>query len=361
MKNAVADIMQFESHRIIGLLQKVLMALVILIFSAGCKTNANSVYGKCEKIITGSGPEDFVVSVDSGNIFISSHERRHWDVQGEIYIFNTSNGKISVMPRTGEPEGLYFAPHGMDINRNSNILYVISHGRERNDNDHRILAYHIMGNKLVFFGQVSNDSLIVSPNDLAVTPEGNLYITNDAGERGSVLELLTGKKRSSVVYCEIQEKTAGNIWGKCRIAAEGLGMANGVISDNNDYIYVSATRENNLYRYKRNKDGILIERKSVMQGAGLDNLFWMDSEKRKLLVAEHPSSVAFLGHMLFGLDSPSLITMLNLDTGEKTVLYANDGEEISAASGGFVLDKKLFISQVFDNYILACDKSSSGE
>jgi hypothetical protein len=51
--------------------------------------------------------------------------------------------------------------------------------------------------------------------------------------------------------------------------------------------------------------------------------------------------------------SPTQIFRILAD-GTTKEIYANDGEEISAASTGLSYKNKLFISQVFEPFILSC-------
>jgi len=50
--------------------------------------------------------------------------------------------------------------------------------------------------------------------------------------------------------------------------------------------------------------------------------------------------------------SPSVIYEVDTLTGEKSVLFSDDGSLISAASTGLRYGKYLYISQVFDNFVL---------
>ena len=256
------------------------------------------------------------------------------------------------MPRQGEPADLFFAPHGIDYDKNRDRLYVISHGKTQNDPDQRILFYDVKPDFLQFSAQMKNEPALVSPNDLTVTSEGNLYVSNDAGKRGSKWEVLTGKKKSTVAFCNPDKRN--NSGNHCSIAADTLGMANGIITDNS-FLYVATTTEGNLYRYKRNPGGSLNDKQLITRGNGLDNLFWLDDKKESLLVAEHLSNWSFVKHMLFRKKSPSVITLINLKDKNTKTVYANDGSEISAASGGFFYKDQLYISQVFDDFILVCE------
>ena len=72
-----------------------------------------------------------------------------------------------------------------------------------------------------------------------------------------------------------------------------------------------------------------------------------------LVVAGHLKFGKFLKHMKnSNKKSPTAIFTINKDTHETNLLYYNTGEVISAASTGLIYDHKLYIAQVFDNFIL---------
>ncbi len=309
-------------------------------------------YDNCEKITIGAGTEDFALSGDGSTIYVSSHERRGWKVPGEIYSFNIKSRQVKKLARSGEPADLFFAPHGIDIfaKNGEKFLYVVNHGKEMNDADQSIVIYRMVGDALSFVARVRSE-FINSPNDVAVAENGSFYVTNDHGSRGSLWEVFWGLRRSGIAYCTLADLGATNAKATCALAAEGLAMANGPIV-RGEKVYVTATRENALFEFKRRADGSLTEKKKIAEVAGGDNL---SRYERQLITASHTSNWKFFRHASSASNkAPSLIVAADPDTKSVTPLYYNDGSEIPAASGAFIHNGRLFISQVFEDFILEC-------
>ena len=333
---------------------RILPALLVAPLLSFCSSiEIKNRYDRCEKIVIGPGVEDFAL-LEKGNettILVSSHDRRAWKQPGGIFAFNLKTRKATKLDRKNEPNGVFFAPHGIDIFRSGQdtFLYVVNHGVEMDDNDQSILIYALRDGALEFVVQIRDD-LINSPNDLSVTDTGSFYVTNDHGSRGSMWELFWGLKRSKVVYCTLTSFTA-NAGATCRTAAKDIAMANGVLAIGGK-VFVSATREGRVYEFPRNADGSLGEKALVADVSGPDNLFPLD---KQLITASHTSNWKFFRHVSSAENkSPSYI--VSIDPAQKTVagLYFDAGKEISAASGAFVYKRKLYISQVFEDFLLEC-------
>ena len=306
-------------------------------------------YDRCEKITIGPGTEDFALL--GNTIYVSSHERRGWKVAGDIFAFDLKSRKVKKMVRTGEPTNLFFAPHGIDTFKNGGdtLLYVVNHGAEMNDNDHSILIYTIKDGNLEYLTQI-RDELLNSPNDVSVTETGGFYVTNDHGSRGSLWEVFWGLKRSKVLYCTMTAFTP-NAGAICRVATEGLAMANGVLAQSNK-VYISATREGKVYEFARNTDGTLGAKTLIGEVPGPDNLFL---DGAKVMTASHTSNWGFFRHSRSAENkAPSYVVAIEPGSPNVTGLYYSDGTEISAASGAFIYNGKLYISQVFEDFILEC-------
>ena len=308
-------------------------------------------YDNCEKITVGAGTEDFALGPDGSTIYVSSHERRSWKTPGDIFAFNIKSRQVKKLTRSGEPADVFFAPHGIDIYKNGSgvFLYVVNHGREQNDSDQRILIYRVKTDALEFIARVKHE-FINSPNDLAVTETGSFYVSNDHGSRGSIWELMWGLKRSKLTFCNF-DPSAAQQPPACIVAAGDLGMANGPLV-RGDKVYLTVTREDAVYSFKRAADGSLSEKTKVAEVAGGDNLSWYEQH---LITASHTSNWKFFRHVSSQSNkSPSSIVAVDPVKNSVTGLYFNDGSEISAASGAFIHNGRLYISQVFGDFILEC-------
>ncbi|MCB1147001.1 MAG: SMP-30/gluconolactonase/LRE family protein, partial [Leptospiraceae bacterium] len=229
------------------------------------------------------------------------------------------------------------------------------HGKEMNDENQNIIVYQIKPEQLEYMGHV-RDEKIVSPNDVIITAKGDFYITNDARDRGSLWDIYWRREISTVVFCNLEIDSEKISKKFCKVAAENLALPNSLAIQGNK-MYVSTTRQNKIFEYDIEAGGELSNQRAVAEGVGFDNLSWSNIETGSgmLLTAEHASDWKFFRHVSSSENiAPSLVSMIDITTSEKKVLYANEGSEISAASGAIIFKNILYISQVFDDFILAC-------
>lgn len=331
-------------------MNKILTCLLLFTLTLHCSSvQVPNKYDACEKITVGPGIEDFVLN--AGLIYISSHERRGWKAPGDIFTFDLKSRLVKKLARSGEPADVFFSPHGVDIydSGREKFLYVVNHGREMNDGDQSILVYRISAAGLTFVTRVRSE-FINSPNDIAVTENGGFYVTNDHGSRGSLWEVFWGLRRSKVTYCAMSA-IATDATATCTVATQGLAMANGILLKG-DKVYVTATRDDAVFEFTRNADQTLGNKIKLAEVAGPDNLFWHDQH---LITASHTSNWKFFRHASSAKNkAPSYIVSVNAGSKDLQGLYFSDGSEIGAASGAFIHDGKLYISQVFEDFMLEC-------
>ncbi len=304
----------------------------------------------CELIEVAPGPEDFVLDNQgrSPRFLISTRERRGDEKTGGIYSFDPDTQKVNQMKRSGDKGAiLSFSPHGMDIRyaEGRTLLYVIVHDpRGRDDRfENAVAIYEVSKNSLTFVPPLLEDKRhLWSPNDLSVMANGEIYLTNDYR---TMTDLIFKRKNSEVVHYNPTLKT----WS---IAASELGLANGIIA-RQEQVYISTTTENTLYAFPRNKDGSLGPKEIIIKVKGLDNIMPYED---KLIVTAHFDDLAFLKHKdSQEAKSPTVIFLI--DPVKKTCkpLYADDGEQYSAASTALIHDNRLYASQVFNSFLLVCD------
>lgn len=319
-----------------------------LIFLQACSQPLPENSDYCfDKITTGYGPEDLQIDTITNpakpRLLISCNTRRKNEQKNsEIYAFNIDSSTAHPLGRI-EPKDIHFNPHGLDLANvgDSLILLVVSH----NDmaKEHSIIRYWVKGDTLFFLEKITHP-LFASPNAVTGWNNGDFLVSNDAGKRHNFWEALFRQKKSKVIYCK------GN---DCSIATDKICYGNGVlISDN--IIYEASTLPGEIYRYTFDK-GKMTNQKKIAEIAGADNLRMHNGE---LIVAAHLRFGKFLTHMKNGeKKSPTAIYSVNPESGEKKLLYFDDGREISAASTGLIFRNKLYIAQVFDPFILCVDLS----
>lgn len=317
---------------------------IIIIFLVSCNSIPESGPFETQKIITGFGPEDIVLdtitSADNPRLLVSCDTRRESDSASTgIYWIDLKTDSVFEFERLHEPPSLVFHPHGFDLVMIDSILrlFVISHDEEKDL--HPVVRYKVLEKTLVFEVAYYNP-LFNSPNDIFALNDGSFFITNDAGKRHSFMEQALKLKRSSVVYFPKNQKPY--------YIDKELSYANGIYFDD-PYLYVSTVRQNTIFKFTLDNNQS-IDKKELTKIIGGDNI---TRYKDKYIVAAHLNSFAFLRHVKKSENhSPSVIYQFDPETGEKKVLFSDDGKLISAASTAIRFGDYLYISQVFDNFVL---------
>jgi arylesterase / paraoxonase len=295
-----------------------------------------------ERIPVMPGPEDMVLDTLHGDpaLIISCCGRREADRPfGEMVHYHLQSGEQVVMKRTNEPGDLLFRPHGICLD--GDLLYVISH--EKEPDYHPVLVYRVAGTQLEFLELIITGRQH-SPNALVTGPAGEIYLVNDAGKRGSMMEKALKLKRASVE--KLVKNQDGN-W-EATTMASGLGYPAG-INRIGDMLYVGDAVLNIIHPYRISGEGLTPE-EPFTGLKGNDNIrIYRD----KLLVPGHVKFMKFIKHTRSPeKKSPVDVFLVDPLTGEHSVLYSTDGSAISAGSTAIIFRNNLYISQIFDPFIL---------
>lgn len=307
----------------------------------------------CEKISGTPGPEDISLDRDAGILYISSHERRIPNSEGALFTLDLKkDAKIPQKLETNYPQK--FAPHGIHFSIVNGIkkLYVISHPKLVGGEGHTIEIFRLEKDKLLHESTMK-DPLLLSPNDLFVTGTGKIYVSNDvpAGSQFTqILHVVFRLNSSPISYYN------GNKWV---LLDEKTAFGNGILlrkENDKEYLYRSSHVYETVLKYEVNSDAsgkpTLKTVKKIELSSGPDNL--EEDENGNIYVAAHKSNLRFMGHAgNKEKTSPTQIFKIKPD-GTFDEIYANDGNEISAASTGLRYKNKLYISQVFEPFLLSC-------
>lgn len=327
-----------------------------------------------QRVPVGAGPEDLVLDTltSQPRLLVSCDARRASEPPAAgIWALDLTTRQSRELPRLGEPESLVFHPHGLDLAQQAfalssfsrqsvvsgegplapsqgqpvPILYVISHDDERDV--HSVIAYQVFADHLQFVRSWT-DPLLNSPNALTVLEDGTLLVTNDSGVRGSRTEALLKRRKSTVVAWN----AARNAWWE---AADNLAYANGIVCRGSE-VFVASTRQSQVFGYRW--DGEKLNNPVTLADvAGADNLRW---DGQDLLVAGHPNILAFVRHAgSAARKSPvevwRMTTPGQSDSSMVKRLYANDGSAISGAATALIWQGHLYLSQVFDPFVLVVE------
>lgn len=295
-----------------------------------------------ERLVTGPGPEDMVLDTLHGEarlILSCTARREDQDPFGEIMSLNPDNGSETALIRYGEPEGMVFRPHGIYLD--GDRLLVINH--EREPDLHPILIYMIHGDSLELTDRIISPSQH-SPNALVTGNNGVIYFVNDSGKRGSLIEKALKLRRASLV--KLVKDSDGN-W-EPEILAENLAYPAG-INRLGDTLYVGDAVLHRIHRFTLS--GESLEAGKMIRGVrGADNIRIHEGQ---LIVPGHVKPLRFIGHTKDpGKLSPVAVFSIDPVSGRSTTLYYTDGSSISAGSTALVFGEYLYISQIFEPYIL---------
>ncbi len=332
-------------------------SIFVLAFLASCKMPplhpSHMVY---QEIKTGPGPEDMVLDTNfaSPRLLIGCNFRRpkerrklkrSAEMRSEIgiyqYVIGDKGYSSKILPRYRD-SAYSFNPLGMSIAtvNDTLCLYVINkYSKEKGD---AVFRYMLTQDSLILL-KAYFDEKIQSLNAMYVQSDGSFYGSNDF-QKGPWKYL----KKTPVVYC--------NAEGKCQYVTSKLKFPNG-IGIRSDSFYLATTRQNQLLQFKVEKDGTLSNKKIIWNKKGQDNLKFYG---RKLVIPVQLSPIRFLGHRLNSkYKSPTVVYLLdpekNLLSNPPKPIYQNNGEQINTGSTGIIFNGKLYISQVYDPFIIAID------
>jgi arylesterase / paraoxonase len=298
------------------------------------------------------GPEDMQIDYSTGNMFISSSNRRPTDegVNNDgIYLLNFDSGSIPVrLP--SDFQGA-FHPHGISLLRIDSNLYVFA--VNHNENGNFVESFRFRENSLEHLASYSAPEMCC-PNDLVATDVDKFYVTNDHGSKGGfmpILEDFVRIPRSSLMYFN------GESFSR---AAGPYNYANGVnISKDRSKLYLATTTGASVVVYDINEDATLHQINTVDLGTGVDNIDI--DETGNLWVGAHPKLLDFLSHANDSTAySPSqVIKLIPTDNNEFIIeeIYLNDGSEISGSSTAVYYHNELFVGVVFNHTLLRANLS----
>ncbi len=329
---------------------------IFLLVQCGGSITERPIAG-CIKTYGMPGPEDMDLIRDSSTLLVSSHERRNsLKDLGAIFEISLSD-PLSFVPKkieTNYPEN--FRPHGISYAKIKGIdtLVAISHTLQK-EYPHSLEIFEKSKDGRWSHKKTLQDSLLISPNDIFMNEDGEIFVSNDNGTMNSFRkywDIIIKSPRADIVY--FNGKTFRNL-NVPVILGNGIHIQK---KDDSEILYRSVFSEGAVHRYKvvrQNGELSLKFLDKIEIQSGADNL--TEDENGKIWVAGHPSTFGFLKHAISkSLESPTQVFVIDPITKIANEVYANRGAEISAGSTGLVFKDKLFISQVFEDFILSCPR-----
>ncbi|WP_412758414.1 arylesterase [Leptospira cinconiae] len=313
----------------------------------------------CSKISGMPGPEDLAIDREAGLLYVSSHERRIKDQEGKIYFLDLNSSPLE--PKLLEVEyPKNFRPHGMSLlNQNGKYrLYVISHITLYKEHSIEVFERTEKPSAKSKAGkwkhiQTLQDPLITSPNDLSVASENEIFVSNDHGAGGLSTYLfqdLFRISRAEIAYYD------GKNWSSL---GNPLYYGNGILYvkrlDGKEYLYRAGFGLGAVLKFdikRENGKIVLGDPKQIVLEGGPDNL--EIDEKGTIFTVTHPSVMKFLRHASNAEShSPTKIFSISPDDSIQEI-FSNSGELISAGSTALTYKERVYIAQVFNDFILQC-------
>jgi len=338
----------------------IIVMLISLGFMLGCAHNIKTEIpiDGCTRISGMPGPEDFAYLEREEVLIVSSHDRRNRESDGKLFWIDLS---LPPEEQVGNPIDIVypenFKPHGISYlpTPDGGILYVISHPMTE-EVRHAIEIFGLTdesGTMQWEHLETITSDLLTSPNDLVVLPDNTLLISNDSGPGGDTIKNIRGLlhiKSGSVVYYNGSEFIDLGV-----PESYGNGI-NYVMEDGEMYIYRAALMNRSIKKFQIDRVDGDITALTYISKTKIDSMpdnLEVDGEGN-IYTAAHYNSFLFLAHAKDGSNiSPTQAFIITLQ-GDVTELYANKGEEISAGSVARIINGRLYIGQVFEDFILSC-------
>lgn len=315
--------------------------LLLVAGISSCVSLPKAYQTKDEVIAVATGPEDMVVDsiTESPRLLLSCSSRRKQEADfGEIQAYYTETGALKILKRLGEPAGLAFNPHGLDLVQVKGELHLLVVNHEHNIKLNSILRYKVLKDELVFMDKTV-DPLISSPNAVTGFADGTFLVSNDAKKAGNIWEVLFKLRKALVVFYDGKQ---------CSMASGKYAYTNG-ITHRNGKVYLASTMQNKVWQFDF-KDGQMLNRQVIGKAKGADNLRF-DGED--VLVAAHLRFLKFLKHYKDAAQlSPSTVYRINPATHKTTVEYFDSGRQLSAASTALIFRGHLYVSGIFDGKLV---------
>lgn len=330
--------------------------LLILVICSGilcyCTSPKDSVKTPGEKIITAPGPEDMVLDTSLGQprIIISTDSRRSkprpggqiqfiWIGDTVVHTFIIANSQL---------EKIY--PHGVALARQQDTtkLFVISHEplvEDPNDyNHHRIHRFRV-GRDSLFYEYTYEHELLRAPNDLFVTANGEIFVTNYLKRITTWQSLSTALfKRSTGSTVRYRPEQGWDEILTDQVYPNGIHLWQ-------DKLFVAEGGRHRILVYQHQNYTAPIHQ---IKDPGLlfaDN--FSASADGQLYITSHPCMFCFSAHARHGhKPSPSLGWHIDPSNYSLNNIFSDDGSNISAASTLIRWQDQYYLCQVFNPYLL---------
>lgn len=309
----------------------------------------------CTPVVGITGASD-IAGVPNRNIaFLSVLDERGDADRGEIVRFDLDDplDEGSWRDRTGgRPRA--FSPRGIDLWEErlpsgllSHRLFVVNHeGPE-------ILIFDVEENGDLSLASRYSDPRLVSPNDVVATGPNSFYVTNDtASGRQSVqgkADFLLGLPSGQIFHFD------GNSWS---VMADGLRFPNGLALDaEGSTLFVAEMRAEAIRRFSRDPATDQLEAVDRVPLRAFPNNLSVTTDG-DLLIGSVPQPFAYKAFTESLRESaPSQVMTVAAGADAASVIYQDDGRNLSAATVATRVGERTLIGSAADDKFLMCRAS----
>ncbi|KAI0045285.1 serum paraoxonase/arylesterase [Auriscalpium vulgare] len=223
---------------------------------------------------TPAGRSHWIPSLD----LFSGEDNNHDDV---IAFYDPSTSSVTRLDIQGfdSPRGL--STHGFDVVPSSSnpkelFIYAINHREPLHGHAKDVGADSVveifkttLGGKTATHVKTVEDPTIVTPNDVAGSPDGkSFFVTNDHGKKvghlSRTLELVAGTKKASVAYCHVDTG--------CKFALSHVRGCNGLAMAPNGTFYLANSKGAEVRVLERHADNSLSITDTIRTDRLIDNV-----------------------------------------------------------------------------------------
>lgn len=317
-----------------------------------CSSPLVSVKTQGHKIITAPGPEDMVTDTSTGRarIIISADDRRSKPRPGgQLQYLSVGDTLVHSFILLDCPaEKIY--PHGLATARwqDTTRLFVISHeplaDEPKNYNHHRIHRFRI-GQDTLYWEHAYEHKLLRAPNDLFVTDDGQIFVTN------YLKHISTWQTMSTAIF---KRRTGTTVRYRPQHGWDEIikhqVYPNGVHVWQNK-LFIAEGGRRRILVYAVDNFSAPLHRITDQDLLFADN--FSQSSSDQLFITSHPCMLCFSAHARDAKKlSPSLGWQLDPLNYQLKKIFSDDGSNLSAASTLINWHGNYYLSQVFNPYLL---------
>ena len=304
-------------------------------------------------INTAPGPEDMLLDTSGTPRLIIScgdfFNIRNANRKGALYYYNIQDNIAGTFNLVGLPPNTEFFPHGIAMHPKEPKLYAIVHDRDSRHSS--VVIFNVKGNDLEFIEEIRNEKFIsASANDLTVSDEGNIYITNSGSFKPLSLipRAIFIRPFISCYHPKTKKfKKARHTW-----------FGNGIHAIGTKLYYVDAIWKR-IREMDIQEDGSLKLNHKIKVARNLDNISYHEG---KLYIPSHNNlkklAKAKSDHSV---KPPFSVHEVDLKTRSSKCIYTSkDGKPISAVSTALRYGDQLYLSQIFDDFIIKLKYPNNG-